>query len=55
MEVYIKSKQDWIEFVNGRTVIAYSNAIENHYGKIIVSPIEIISVEGNAITIIKKY
>lgn len=54
MEVYLESKEDWINFVNGQPVVAYINPII-HYKKILVSPIEIIPTENGTVTIIKKY
>lgn len=55
MQVYLKEKQDWIDFVNGKHVIAHRNKIEKYYKAILVSEIEVINLEINTVTIIKKY
>lgn len=55
MKVYLASKQDWIDFVNGRTIVAHKNPIENFFKEILVAFNELESVELNTVTITKKY
>lgn len=55
MIVYVYNEEDWIDFVNGRAVVVSRNNINNHYKKIIVSPIEITDISLNTVTVIKKY
>lgn len=55
MKVYLKTKQDWVDFVNGKHVVAHKNPIDNFYKEILVSEIEVVLFEVNTVTIIKRY
>lgn len=57
IKVYLKSKQDWIDFVNGGEVIAYRNPIDNFYKEILIANNEVLSFgyDYNTIKIVKKY
>jgi hypothetical protein len=54
MKVYLKTKQDWIDFVNGKIVTAHKK-LDNYFKSILVSEIEIVVIELNVVSIIKKY
>jgi hypothetical protein len=55
MEVYIATAQDWMDFVNGKHVVAHKNEIPNFYKKILVSQIEVVLNNTNVVTIMKMY
>lgn len=55
MKLYLLSKEDWVNFVNGKHVIAYKTPVEGYYKEILVAHNEIVLVKPNTVTIIKKY
>lgn len=55
MKVYLQSKQDWIDFVNGLTIVAYKNPIENCFKSILVGFNEVEGEGINTVAITKKY
>ena len=55
MKVYIMNEQDWVDFVNGRHVVAQTQPLEGYYKAILVSPIEIVNYDCGVVTIEKKY
>ena len=55
IKVYLKSKQDWIDFVNGGIIVVYRNPVDNYYKEILVANNEVVSVGYDTVKIVKKY
>lgn len=55
MQVFIQTKKDWIDFCNGRTVKAKITATTEFYKSILVAFNEVDSIDGEYISIEKRY
>jgi hypothetical protein len=55
MVVYIKSKEDWVNFVNGQEVVVFRNPVEGYFKQMLVSSIEVVSDDGEELRVVKKY